>query len=97
MRLISAEALLNLVRVKESTEGQDTAQKIRRLLVPMEFTRLDSLIEVIFATTKDVETAAQAETSTTEPELPSEEEGEGSIDSSALDVKREAIITGLAR
>lgn len=83
MRLISAEALLNLVRIKESTEGRNTAQKIRRLLIPMEFTRLDGLIEVIFATAKDVEMTAQADG--------------GSTDPATLDEKREQIVAGLAR
>src|SRR5258708_29158963 len=62
IRLISVEALLNLVRVKESADSQETVAKIRRLLTPLEYTRLDDLVDVVFTTTQDVETAISAET-----------------------------------
>jgi hypothetical protein len=55
MRLISVEALLRLVDLKESTEEEATAKKIRGLLRPAEFTRLDGLIDVLFTAAKDVE------------------------------------------
>ena len=35
IRLISTDALINLVKLKESTDEFETAQKIRNLLVPM--------------------------------------------------------------
>jgi hypothetical protein len=62
IRLISVEALLNLVRIKENADSQETVAKIRRLLTPLEFTRLDDLVDVVFTTTQDVETAITAET-----------------------------------
>jgi hypothetical protein len=61
IRLISADALIKLVRIKESTENQETAEKIRRILAPLEFTRLDGFIDVIFTTAKDVESVVQSE------------------------------------
>src|SRR5262249_25337485 len=62
IRLISVDALLNLVRIKESADSQETIAKIRRLLTPLEYTRLDDLVDVVFSTTQDVETAVSAET-----------------------------------
>jgi hypothetical protein len=62
IRLISVDALLNLVRIKESADSQETIAKIRRLLTPLEYTRLDELVDVVFTTTQDVETAVSAET-----------------------------------
>lgn len=62
IRLISVDALLNLVRIKESADSQETMAKIRRLLTPLEYTRLDQLVDVVFTTTQDVETAVAVET-----------------------------------
>lgn len=55
MRLISVDALLRLLEIKESTEESETAKKIRGVLRPAEYTRLDSLIDVLFTAAKDVE------------------------------------------
>jgi hypothetical protein len=69
IRLISAEASVKLVQIKEQTEGAETVQKIRSLLTPMEYTRLDQMIDVMFTTAKDVEQI-------TEPADVEESEGE---------------------
>lgn len=61
MRLISVESLINLVRVKESADNPETVGMIRRLLTPLEYTRLDKLVDVVFTTTKDVETTTHQE------------------------------------
>ena len=58
IRLISADALLKLVQLKENSDSPDTGRKIRSLLAPMEYTRLDDLIDVLFTTATDVEAAA---------------------------------------
>jgi hypothetical protein len=60
IRLISADALIKLVQIKENAEGQETGLKIRSLLVPMEYTRLDKMIDVMFTAAKNVEAAATA-------------------------------------
>src|ERR1700722_7666097 len=52
IRLISAEALGKLVLLKENAEGPEIGQRIRSLLVPMEYTRLDEMIDVMFTTAK---------------------------------------------
>ena len=61
MRLISIDSLVHLVKLKESTEGALAGSKIRSVLVPMEYTRLDSLIDVMFTAAKDVESTVDAE------------------------------------
>lgn len=54
VRLISVEALAKLVEIKEESDDDPTSTKIRQLLVPREYTRLDDLIDVLFTTTEDV-------------------------------------------
>lgn len=58
IRLISVDALIKVVQLKEATEGSETGLKIRSLLAPMEYTRLDGVTDVVFTTAKDVEGAA---------------------------------------
>lgn len=54
IRLLSAEALGKLVTLKEEAGDDLTAERIRSLLVPHEYTRLDPLIDVVFVTAEDV-------------------------------------------
>lgn len=102
IRLISADALLKLVKLKESADGQDTGVKIRSLLIPKEYTRLDAMIDVIFTTATDVEQSNQV----VEPE-PSAAEQNGApetsktkgvwefTDSKLLEVKRNSLVAAL--
>jgi hypothetical protein len=71
IRLISADALIKLIQLKEDADAPDTGRKIRSLLAPMEYTRLDQMIDVMFTTAKDVEIAVAAE-AVTESEEPGE-------------------------
>lgn len=57
MRVISIDALIQLVLLKEGTEEKETLRKIQTLLTPIEYTRLDNLVDVLFTTAKDVETS----------------------------------------
>jgi len=57
IRLISADALIKLIQLKENSDSVDTTRKIRSLLAPMEYTRLDNMIDIMFTTAADVETA----------------------------------------
>jgi hypothetical protein len=61
MRLISVDSLLNLVRIKESADSQETVSKIKKLLTPIEYTRIDELVDVVFTAAKDVETSVETE------------------------------------
>lgn len=109
VRLISADALIKLVQLKENTEGADTGRKIRDLLTPMEYTRLDRMIDVMFTAAKDVEEGiagiqtedadADAEADTTASVSPAQIGGKGAwqfTDSKLLQAKRDAIITAMA-
>jgi hypothetical protein len=95
MRLISVDALLALVRIKESTDSGVTSAKIRSVLVPLEYTRLDSLVDVMFTTAKDVEAAVDSE------KLPTEVEDDNELGAGeftprmVLQAKRDAVIQAL--
>lgn len=70
IRLISADALIRLVELKEDSESAETSEKIRSLLTPREYTRLDAMIDVMFTTAKDVVSAVE-----TGPSVEDEAEG----------------------
>jgi hypothetical protein len=96
MRLISVDSLVHLVKLKESTEAALTGSKIRSVLVPMEYTRLDALIDVMFTAAKDVESAVDSEK---QPD--SEDEDERSswefTNPALMQEKRERIINAFAK
>lgn len=54
-RVISVESLINLVKIKEGADEDITITKIRSLLTPFEYTRLDNIIDIMFTATRDVE------------------------------------------
>lgn len=56
MRLISVNALIQLVQVKEKSDDIGTVRQIGELLKPFEYTKIDKIIRVIFSTTQSVET-----------------------------------------
>jgi len=92
IRLISVDALLNLVRIKESADSQETMAKMRRLLTPLEYTRLDQLVDVVFTTTQDVETAVSAETGKS---LESENQEQSESSESVWEFTPSAVIQGI--
>lgn len=95
MRLISVDALARLVRIKESTEDPSTGAKIRSVLRPMEYTRLDALIDVLFTAAKDVESASTVEpVETAEADAAS---GWEFTDPKSLNEKRERLLTAFSR
>ncbi|CAN5334125.1 hypothetical protein BH10PSE6_BH10PSE6_51750 [soil metagenome] len=59
IRLISVSALFKLAEVKQETDELETAKQIRTLLVPFDNTRLDGIVDVMFATTADVATPSE--------------------------------------
>jgi hypothetical protein len=58
IRLISAEALIKLVKLKENSDDLETGRKIRSVLSPLEYTRLDRLVDVMFTAATDVVSVA---------------------------------------
>ena len=55
IRLLSADSLLKLLKLKETLNDNKTIQQINELLKPKEYTRIDKLIELIFLTSKDLQ------------------------------------------
>lgn len=53
VRLISVDGLLRLMRIREAVEDPRIEQQIHNLLVPHEFTKLDDIIDLVFAATED--------------------------------------------
>lgn len=96
MRLISVDSLFRLLEIKESTEEAETARKIRGVLRPVEYTRLDALVDVLFTTAKDAEDKMS---DAVEPDE-IKEAGEASswqfTAPSALAAKRETIISAVS-
>jgi hypothetical protein len=107
VRLMSADALIRLVLLKEGANESETGRKIRSLLIPKEYTRLDGMIDVMFTAAKDVESAVESES---EAEAEADEAGQSSesreskvkgvwqfTDPTQLQAKREEVIAALGR
>ena len=54
MRLISVDALVRLMLLKQQVEDPSTVQKMYDLLIPREFTKLDEIVEIVFFTAEDI-------------------------------------------
>lgn len=68
-RIISAESLTNLVKIKESADEDTTIIKIRSLLTPFEYTRLDNIIDIVFTATQDVESSLESDSQVGKPDV----------------------------
>jgi hypothetical protein len=53
VRLISVQALINLMNLKQSVDDPTIITKIAEILVPKEFTRLDHIIDLVFSAAED--------------------------------------------
>lgn len=54
IRLISTEALMSLLAVKEELEDPETQNRIHAVLRPREFTKLDEIVDLLFSTAADL-------------------------------------------
>ncbi len=54
IRLISVDALLRLMRLKEELEDPQIVRKIGEILIPREYTKVDGIIDIVFTTAEDV-------------------------------------------
>lgn len=102
IRVISAEALIKLVFLKQNAEAPETALKIRSLFIPVEYTRLDRMVDVMFTTVSDVEPQPAVDDEMPQVAPPSHH-GSGSdktvwqfTDSGVLQDKRELILAALS-
>ncbi|MCV0396468.1 MAG: hypothetical protein K5872_03140 [Rhizobiaceae bacterium] len=97
IRLISAEALTKLVAIKENSDEPETGTKIRSVLAPVEYTRLDKLADLMFAAATDVEpefSASATEKADSSTEIASSIVHE-MTDARLLQAKRELIIAAM--
>lgn len=61
IRVISAGALLSLVKVRENLDVRQTEGKILEVLKPHEYTRVDEIVDLVFSVTEDIQTESEAE------------------------------------
>ena len=61
IRLISVEYLLKLLGIKEGIEDPQTAVRIRAILNPQEFTRVDGIVDLLFSAKEDIQEEVQPE------------------------------------
>jgi hypothetical protein len=54
IRIISMDALLRLMTIKEDVEDPLIVQRIHNILIPREFTRLDAIADVLFSAAEDI-------------------------------------------
>ena len=54
IRMISVDALLRLMFIKEEVEDPALLQRIHAILVPYEFTRLDGIADLLFSAAKEI-------------------------------------------
>ena len=55
IRIVSVEALLRMLRIKENLSESSTLSQIQEILRPFEYTRIDRLVEIIFRTSEDLQ------------------------------------------
>ncbi len=56
VRVISTDALVRLMEIKEQMSDWETSSRINGILRPMEYTRIDGIIDLLFSTAKDIQT-----------------------------------------
>jgi hypothetical protein len=55
------KALISLMLLKQKVENPNIIRQINSILIPMEYTRLDQIIEILFSTAEDIKEEEQAE------------------------------------
>jgi hypothetical protein len=70
-RLVSVDALIKLMFTKEEVDDKALIERIRRILLPFEYTRVDNIVDLVFETQQETDQKAQ-----TSAELELEEEAE---------------------
>ncbi len=60
IRLISVDALLRLMAIKEEVEDPAVVQRIHSILIPREFTRLDAIADILFSAAEEIKQDEEA-------------------------------------
>jgi hypothetical protein len=69
IRLLGIKSLVKLLKLKETLDDPTTETQIQEILIPQEFTRLDGIIDLVFATAKDVQSEEEVGTPETDDEI----------------------------
>jgi hypothetical protein len=69
VRLISIDALLRLMKIRQDLDSPSVEARIRAVLVPREYTRVDEIIDLVFSTAEEILEEAP-------PELANEDEAD---------------------
>jgi hypothetical protein len=64
MRIVGIDALIKLMDVNLSTSSSAVTEKIHTILRPMEYTRIDEIVDIVFTTVEDKESAIRDELGT---------------------------------
>ena len=59
VRLISVEALLKMLFVNERLEGDYLSEQVKQILLPFEYTKVDEIVDLVFATQHESDIKAQ--------------------------------------
>lgn len=96
MRVISADALVKLLQVKENSNDEATGLQIRSLFAPVEYTRLDKMVDIVFTAATDIELSPEELEAASSPSKDSSRRTEHSTyqftDSAVLHAKRLKLI-----
>ena len=68
IRLISVDSLLRLMLLKEKVDDPQIIQRICDILIPKEFTRLDSIVDIVFFTAEEAKQDSEIEDEITKSE-----------------------------
>jgi hypothetical protein len=58
-RLVSVDALIKLMFTKEEVDDKSLIERIRRILLPFEYTRVDNIVDLVFETQQETDQKAQ--------------------------------------
>lgn len=61
VRLLSIDSLFRLIGIREEIEGPHVARQINDILIPREYTRVDGIIDLVFAAAADVKSDVEDE------------------------------------
>lgn len=102
IRLISADSLIKLVKIKESAE-EGTVTRIRELLIPFEYTRVVRIIELAFTAVTEVGEGLEKEVVAVDDEISDADEisaatklGQQRTPRDVIELLRSRIITALS-
>lgn len=54
VRLISIDAFVRLMKIRQDLDSPSVEERIRAVLIPREYTRVDEIIDLVFSTTEDI-------------------------------------------